>query len=104
MLIDPVYFKVAAVLLLNQPSEQWPWQRYVGAGTGDKPTDVPCPSDVAQRFRICGTEEQVSQRREFLQDLHHGSHAMASWANRWCLHAAGSIDYQGPDLQRGPPR
>jgi hypothetical protein len=55
-LIDAVYLKVAAVLWLHKPSGQWPGQRYVGAGTSDEPSDLPFPGDVAQCFRIRGTE------------------------------------------------
>jgi len=56
-LIDPVNFEADAVLLLDQPGGQWPGERNIGAGTGDKESDVPFPGDVAQHFRIRGAEE-----------------------------------------------
>ena len=50
-LINSINLKVAAVLWA-QPRGQRPRKSYIGAGTGDKVTDVPLASDVTQRCRI----------------------------------------------------
>jgi len=57
--VDAVDLEVAAVLLLNQPGGQRPWQRDVCTGSGNKPSHVPGFGDVAQGLRVGGREEQI---------------------------------------------
>jgi hypothetical protein len=59
VLINPVNPKVAAVVLLYQPSGQGPGHGNVSAGTGDKPSNAPGLGDIVHRFRVGGGEHQV---------------------------------------------